>query len=189
MKAAGRNYIRSIESDFTPKMVHNLALALHPRMKRLTKMNLNCRNSTFDYINTIISDGETSQILMPEKEKRSKKSLLDEFVDSDTESTVDAPPENYCKTFNEYLNMVIPNDPQFSHHDDSKALTNWWFNHRSIFPDLFKLFMRISAIPASSAPSERCFSVTGQIITDRRSNISPENVSNIMMCRNLYQNP
>lgn len=187
MKARGREYIRTIESDFSPTMEHSLALALHPRMKRLTKISPECRSSTFNFINQMISNGETSQNVLYKKEQKRSISLMDEFVDSDVECN-DTPQDNHCKQFAEYLNTPIPNDPEFSKHDDSQAWTSWWFKHKSIFPDLFKLFMRISAIPSSSAPSERCFSVTGQIITNRRSCIAPESVSNIIMCRNLYRN-
>ena len=43
----------------------------------------------------------------------------------------------------------------------------WWKQHESAFPEVAKLARRILAIPASSAESERSFSVTG-ILTERR---------------------
>ena len=39
---------------------------------------------------------------------------------------------------------------------------------------------KILAIPATSTPSERCFSVAGRIIEERRTNLDPENVDALL---------
>jgi hypothetical protein len=50
---------------------------------------------------------------------------------------------------------------------DVNAL-DWWHQHQSIYPNLFRMACDYLAIPATSIPSERLFSNAGQLITDRR---------------------
>lgn len=64
----------------------------------------------------------------------------------------------------------------------------WWCNHRKDFPNLFRMFLKLVCVPATSASSERVFSITGNIITDKRSAILPDNVNDLMVVRNEIQN-
>lgn len=182
IKALGRDYIRSISDDFQPTMEQNIAVALHMRMKKLKKLPTATREATFKKIDELINL-HPSKIDEKKNKQRKSKTLFDSFADSDEDETTNGAQGIYCQELEQYLNAPIPNDDDCN---DSTSLRQWWFKQRLQFPNLFKLFMKISAIPASSAPSERCFSVTGQIISEKRSCILPENVSNIMMCRNLY---
>lgn len=184
IKALGRDYIRStLKSDFEPTMEQNIAVALYSRAKKLKKMSSTTRENTYAKLNELISNNVISDTTTKErKQKRQSQNLFDSFADSeDEEASLSG--SLYCKELSEYLQMPITDKDD---RDDSTTLSEWWFKHRTMFPNLFKVFMRISSIPASSAPSERCFSVTRQIISEKRSSILPENVSNIMMVRNLY---
>lgn len=188
IKSLGRDYIRSMKSDFEPTMEHNIAAALYMKTKHLRKLTAATRELTYTKISEIISSGTHSvtSTIPPKEKKRKSQNLFDSFADSEEDDEIIASSENnYCLELDEYLRLPASDDSGCDT-DDSNILSRWWFKHRSVFPNLFKLFMRISSIPASSAPSERCSSVAGQIITDKRSCILPENVSNIMMCRNLY---
>lgn len=62
-------------------------------------------------------------------------------------------------------------------------LIKWWTERKSEFPHLSKLATAIHTIPASSTPAERFFSMSGAVITDRRSNIDPEAVEDILILR------
>lgn len=63
---------------------------------------------------------------------------------------------------------------------DSSDLFGWWRQQERRFPKLRRVAQMILGIPATSAPSERVFSTAGCVISARRSNISPENVDNIL---------
>lgn len=63
-------------------------------------------------------------------------------------------------------------------------LKTWWFAHSVTYPNLFKMFMRFSCIPPTSASSERVFSTGGNIITDKRSMLLPDHVNNFVVVRN-----
>ena len=50
---------------------------------------------------------------------------------------------------------------------------SWWKNKASVYPWLTKVMTGRLYIVATFVPSERVFSKTGQIITERRNSISP----------------
>lgn len=62
---------------------------------------------------------------------------------------------------------------------------SWWCDNATSYPNLFKLFKELSCVPATSASSERDFSVAGSILTDMRSVLLPENVNNLIIARNF----
>lgn len=188
MKSLGREYIRSIKSDFEPTMEQNIALALYVKTKKLPKLPVEVRESTYAKINELISkEKPLPPNIQTKAPKRKSLSLFDSFSDSEDDGGVYSRELKYCPELEKYLHTQAADEIAFEK-GDAEIFSQWWFKHRYVYPNLFKLFMRISCIPASSAPSERCFSITGQIITEKRSCILPENVSNIIMCRNLYVN-
>lgn len=63
-------------------------------------------------------------------------------------------------------------------------MKTWWFDNSKTYPSLFKLFMKLSCIPATTASSERAFSASGNIVTDKRSMILPKHVNNLVVLRN-----
>lgn len=179
MKCLGRNYVSSISSDISPTNEQRIAVVLHPRMKKLRRMTNQQRDEIYSKINTII-ENQTADVphLAIRRKIDSRPASLDEFIDSDDESGTNSP---YSLELTKYLNERVPKGI-------SPNLRAWWFENRKQFPTLFKLFLRISCIPASSAPAERSFSTTGAVVTDRRSSLLPKSVSNIMLVRNLYRN-
>ncbi|KZS20529.1 Zinc finger MYM-type-like protein [Daphnia magna] len=59
-----------------------------------------------------------------------------------------------------------------------------WDDHKSAFPKLAEIAMKLFTIVTTSASAKRVFSVAGNIITAKRSNISPELVDMIIF---LYE--
>jgi zinc finger BED domain-containing protein 1 (E3 SUMO-protein ligase ZBED1) len=62
----------------------------------------------------------------------------------------------------------------------------WWKEHAARFPLLAQLARRLLAIPATSAPSERLFSASGQLVSLKRASLSPETVEDIMLLRGSW---
>lgn len=56
----------------------------------------------------------------------------------------------------------------------------WWKKHAYNYPYLSKVVLEKFGTVATSVPSERIFSKTGQIITERRSRLTSEKVNKIM---------
>ena len=63
-------------------------------------------------------------------------------------------------------------------------LPQWWKRQAETFPKLSSLARGILAIPATSAPSERVFSIAGLVIQAKRSSLAPENVNKIIFVHN-----
>ena len=59
----------------------------------------------------------------------------------------------------------------------------WWKAHELFYPHLAKLAKRVLAIPASSVPSERIFSLAGNIVNKKRSQLSNDNVDMLIFLK------
>ncbi|CAF1099236.1 unnamed protein product [Didymodactylos carnosus] len=66
---------------------------------------------------------------------------------------------------------------------DEKYLNplSFWKQNEQTYPNLAKLAKRYFSITCSSAAVERQFSAAGQIITQRRSNLDPAAVNNVIL--------
>jgi hAT family C-terminal dimerisation region len=62
----------------------------------------------------------------------------------------------------------------------------WWKGHRETFPILCQIARKILCIPATSAPSERVFSLAGLTISKLRSRLDCENASCLICLRDNW---
>lgn len=60
----------------------------------------------------------------------------------------------------------------------------WWKDHKTIYPNLFKLMLLRLCVPSSSVPCERTFSKAGYTITDRRNRLSVKNTEQLLFLNN-----
>lgn len=56
----------------------------------------------------------------------------------------------------------------------------FWNRHQTSMPEMYELYKKYSSIPATSVPSERLFSKSGEITNDRRNRTSPKNLEAIL---------
>ncbi|KAK9528502.1 hypothetical protein VZT92_012656 [Zoarces viviparus] len=52
----------------------------------------------------------------------------------------------------------------------------WWKSNECKYPHIAMMARRYLAVPGTLVPSERVFSTAGDIVTAKRSTLSPENV-------------
>jgi len=64
--------------------------------------------------------------------------------------------------------------------DRKKNPLEFWKQYEVTFPELYKMQLKYLSIPATSVPSERDFSKTGQITNERRNRLSPKNLDFII---------
>jgi zinc finger BED domain-containing protein 1 (E3 SUMO-protein ligase ZBED1) len=63
----------------------------------------------------------------------------------------------------------------------------WWKAHQNDLPILSRLARRILCIPATSAPSERVFSMAGLTISNLRASLSAENASALIFLHDTWE--
>ena len=66
-------------------------------------------------------------------------------------------------------------------------MLSWWNRHQNILPLLAKFARTILAIPASSAKSERVFSIGGFLVNARRTNLNPSKVEQLIIIKENRQ--
>ena len=67
---------------------------------------------------------------------------------------------------------------------DSNPL-EWWNNRKHTYPLISKLVQKMFSMVATSVASERLFSCSGNVISDRRSCLLPENADKLIF---LHEN-
>ena len=67
--------------------------------------------------------------------------------------------------------------------DQDLMLLLLWKKNQQFFPHLSILARKYLAIPASSVPSERVFSLAGNLVSKKRARMSPSNVDMFIFLR------
>lgn len=169
MKVKALGYI---EKRFVLHKFHRISTFLNPNFKCLKFA------STALYEKTL-SDTREMVAMIPEQANPS----VTRRDSRSSASTIESELSNYCDNIaddNDEIGAYI----RFNHFTDLKLDPGrWWFNHVIDFPKLSKLAIAIHGIPASSTPSERAFSTSGAIITDRRVYLSPASIEDIIILR------
>uniref|UniRef100_A0A3B1J960 HAT C-terminal dimerisation domain-containing protein n=1 Tax=Astyanax mexicanus TaxID=7994 RepID=A0A3B1J960_ASTMX len=152
-----------------PNAVHRLyrvATFLTPKLRHLKELDNYARadvmNAVKELIANLMFESKNDEPQPPAK--RDKGSMA-------KDGTTTAESE-----INDYLSVKLDTTEESGSHQ----VLQWWKNHRLEFPSLSKLARHVLCIPASSAPSERAFSVCGRILEERRSVLKPSTVSNIL---------
>ena len=68
--------------------------------------------------------------------------------------------------------------------DHTVDVFQWWASNVSRFPNLSELARKTLPIPATSVASERVFSRSGQVVSDRRNRLKPEHTE-MLVCISL----
>jgi len=66
---------------------------------------------------------------------------------------------------------------------DGQSCLQFWAMNRHTLPSLFKVAVKVMAVPASSAPVERVFSHGGVIMRPHRSQLSDKVLTNLIFCK------
>lgn len=204
MKKAGLDYIEKLENSGSLKVSirHKIAVFLHPQMKSLAFASTDDKKEIHAHIKDIIAITRASSLHEsanePPTASTSAVSLFQSYFDNNNENDDDSEFERYvvikvkvAKNF--HRNEVFRNKYSFfskfqAQKDKKFDLLDWWFSHRKIFPALFTLFMRNCCVPASSASSERAFSLAGNVMTARRNRLSADHLRDISRVRVLIEN-
>jgi hypothetical protein len=127
--------------------------------------------------NVIIeNDSDKSIVESPAKKMKimcsdADKWLEDVIIIGESQNTDDDIIENEIQR---YL------DSQRQNTDTTLTLLEWWKCNEYLYPRLAKVAKNILAIPASSVPSERVFSLAGNIVNKKRSRLNADNIDKLI---------
>lgn len=167
-----------------PKMLHKIGTVLNPLLKNIAMVKPEDRNQIYDAIDDGIRKyGDDSGVEDHNQARiNENQSILDDLMGAGSETSYQTT-NNRTKELQDYLNAKIaPADPY------SFDLLGWWFSNRNTYPKLFRYFVSLAGISASSSASERKFSETGIILTAHRASLLPDTVSDSVLARNMLLN-
>ncbi len=130
-------------------------------------------------VDDILSNIEPPEIVEP-PEKRPRTSVMkyfDEILEESTSNSSSSP--SSTSIVEQYLA-----EPTVHYHK-SNAFT-WWANNSSRFSVLAEIALRYLTPPPTSVPSERLFSVAGDIYDEKRNRLAPERAEMLLFIKNNY---
>ena len=110
----------------------------------------------------------TSQEMVSQPPKKKKKTVLEILIGEDDNDSSHSSRGSLSEEFDNYLKL-----------NPLKSCDNcleWWSHNSLQFPNLAKLAKKYLCVPTTSVPAEQVFSVAGEVITNKRSSLKPENV-------------
>lgn len=154
-------------------MFHKIALFLFPPTNKLKQFSESDTNIIKAECKTLMRSsaenisGEDDDIPSTSKISSFNSELLTDFVQESAALNFDDKIEHEIRLY-ENTNVEF--------HDDFNIL-QWWNSHKAEFPLLYKVSCKLLATPASSAASERIFSMARNLISEKRSVIGTNSVT------------
>lgn len=175
---------QKMKSKIKIEELYKIAVFFDPRMKQLKILEQSevaliinqIKSQCASLLNNDESDDSIDTVQAnPIKKRRKSKEIIDfsQYYDSSSDDSNEDEVDQYIKS-------KVPKDKNLD-------ILMWWRDHRLEFPRLALLCTYYLAIPASSASSEREFSVAGQTISERRTGLKPETVDSILVLHSALQ--
>lgn len=123
---------------------------------------------------TGVAESSAESVPPAKKVKKITKLLGDIFKASQTTQT---PLEEIKSELHRYLleePLDLESDP-----------LKWWHQHHTTYPHLAKFLCSVWSLVATSVSSEQVFSVAGNVVSEKRSRLLPENVDRLVF---LFEN-
>lgn len=187
MKLLKSNMLSGFDHRFPLSDVVVLASLLDPRFQNLLDVKnylLASKTTAVEFLvkgaNDIASNGVSSS---PNNSSITKnESYVDELAEKHSTLASVARTNTSQTTIERECYLLL------SMHNKIK-ITNvltYWKDHSKLMPTLSSLASQVFAIPATSTPSERNFSVAGIIVNQKRTQISPDNLDKVLFMHNNY---
>ncbi|XP_056094536.1 E3 SUMO-protein ligase ZBED1-like [Rhinichthys klamathensis goyatoka] len=180
IKANIMRYLESKYSDLEKEELLDMATLLDPRFRTTyidaSKLEV-VKKRAVSEISALCSSTteEAGPSAVQENTPPKKKMTLGAFFKNSAPSTTPHPQSEKTKIETELATYFLIPDIE----PDTDPL-EWWKLHQPNFPRLSLLAKKYLSIPATSAPSERVFSVGGGIVTCNRACLKPEVVDRLI---------
>ena len=174
-----------------------VATALDPSMKTLPSLSSDYeRQKIWDYILTLMVEEKQKQLdlqTLKAGEKETEEKGEEKGEDAENEESDD----DYFQVGDYYQDDGALEEVDVSCRDElnsyqqqrlkksesKKCPALWWEDNKALFPVLFELSLKFLAIPATSAPSERIWSISARYLTKLRSQLKPEIVASMIFLK------
>ncbi|CAF1318742.1 unnamed protein product [Rotaria sp. Silwood1] len=93
---------------------------------------------------------------------------------------------NCLSSSNTYDSELLVYESESERHRNENPL-EWWSSNKQKYPILSQLAYKYLCTTAISVPSERMFSTTGYLTSDRRSRLTPDNVDILLFLKKIVQ--
>jgi len=188
MKFFAKRALSLLNSMFVMEDEYILASFLHPKFKRLlpatpaqkTECYRACRAWLPKGVTTTTTSTTTTVNDENEPPRKKQKSFLEQLMDDEEARVRSTRPGK--DEVDLYIEFKVDKDKNYSN-----PLV-FWNDYQRLFPHLSKLACRIFSIPCSSAAVERTFSAAGQVVNQRRSNLDPTSLNDILFLRSIENN-
>ena len=188
MRFFAKRALSLLNSMFVMEDEYILASFLHPKFKRLlpattaqkTECYRTCRAWLPKGITTTASSTTTTVNDENEPPRKKQKNFLEQLMDDEVPYVRATKPGK--DEVDIYMEFKVDKDKTYS----NPLL--FWKEYQQLFPHLSKLACRIFSIPCSSAAVERTFSAAGQVVNQRRSNLDPSSLNDILFLRSIENN-
>lgn len=165
-----------IESKFVLHKYHRVATFLHPNYKELIFCSPDQKQKAIRDTKHLF---DQIQPLLPNHSPVSSNRSSNASSDSSFLANY------YSRHADDIDEVDLYTNIQWIAHEKLNVF-DWWIQRKSTFPRLCKLALKMHSIPASSLQSERTFSRSGLIINDRRTNLNPKTVEDLILLNKNY---
>jgi hypothetical protein len=182
---------------------HVAATLLHPRYRSLKTLSEGVKRQCYEYVRrqvkllrdkAEIHDICQQQTTEPSKKKlKNDQSLFSRFESGDLEEETKQEPSG--EDSDEYQYDIKKADEldryllfEFDKSKQSSDPLHFWKLYENQFPFLSKCARSIHSIPATTTSVEREFSTAAWTINERRTNLKPEQLDNILLVRSVEKN-
>jgi hypothetical protein len=167
-----------------------MAVAMDPRTKKIPGIPISIKNLIWEAIRervieesnavTANASDESSAASIDQEQKNNSKyefwnRLLDDPDDIESVGTRQELLQSEILHYRRQPLLGITEDPIL-----------WWRKHHHEYPTLSRIAQPLLAIPATSVASKKVFSQNSRIITDHRSNLKPEDISNLVLLKGSW---
>uniref|UniRef100_A0A1X7VX41 HAT C-terminal dimerisation domain-containing protein n=1 Tax=Amphimedon queenslandica TaxID=400682 RepID=A0A1X7VX41_AMPQE len=115
----------------------------------------------------------------PKKKQKLASVLFSDFMASKDSSLT---PNSSLEIVLSEVRRYMYNDEDMLEYDGDPM--EWWSIHKSHYPTLCKLVRKLWCVPATSVRSEELFSTAGNVLTDKRSRLLPDNLDKLVFLSN-----
>ncbi|KAJ8351797.1 hypothetical protein SKAU_G00232730 [Synaphobranchus kaupii] len=169
---------QAVELKFKIHLYHKIATALSPSLRCFLRKTLNAEEYE-EVINTLAAITEragTEESVRVEQDPGPMATEVHNFFAScvQEEEREEDSGDTIKESWGRQLVLKYMNEPTKA---GSQSLLNFW---QEMSGGLVPVARKLLAIPATSTPSERRFSVAGRLIEERRTTLNPENVDTLL---------